>query len=369
MLTATPERPKLKIRDSIIMPKVTTLNDTLKQYAVPGRYYEKQANGRLKCYACGHYCLIPEGGRGICQVRYVENGVLKVPHGYVAGLASDPVEKKPFYHVYPGSKALSFGMLGCDFHCAYCQNWTTSQALRHPEGPMPLYVISAQEIVDLALRHSCRLITSTYNEPLITSEWAMEIFKLANEAGLPGSYVSNGHGTPEILDIIKPYVKFYKVDLKTFNPEHYLHLGGKLETVLKTIELLKEKGFWVEIVTLLVPGFNDSEKELKQIAKFIASVSPHIPWHITAFHPDYEMLEPQPTQASALIHACQIGKAAGLHFCYAGNLPGSSGDWENTICPQCGETLVERMGYTILKNNLLNGHCPHCHIVIPGCWD
>lgn len=234
---------------------------------------------------------------------------------------------------------------------------------------MPLYVISAQELVDLALRHNCRLITSTYNEPLITSEWALEIFKRGKEAGLQGSYVSNGNASPEILDILRPYVDFYKVDLKSFNPEHYLQLGGKLQTVLKTIELLKEKGFWVEIVTLVVPGFNDSEKELRQIAKFIASISPHIPWHITAFHPDFEMTEPEPTQASCLIHACQIGKAEGLHFCYAGNLAGATGDWENTRCPQCGETLVERMGFTILKNNLLNGHCPHCNEVIPGFWD
>ena len=288
--------------------------------------------------------------------------------GYVAGLASDPIEKKPFFHVYPGSKTMSFGMVGCDFHCDFCQNWTSSQTLRDPNAVVPIEAITPQQIVELTHLQHARIITSTYNEPLITSEWAVEIFKLGKKDGLKGAVVSNGNATPEVLDYLRPYVDFFKVDLKSFDPKHYQTMGGKLEIVLKTIELLKEKGFWVEIVTLLIPGFNDSEKELRHLTKFIASVSADIPWHVTAFHKDYQRFENENTTADMLIHACQIGQQEGLHYCYAGNLPGEEGTWENTRCPGCSETLIERYGYKILQNHMVNNKCPKCRRVIPGVW-
>jgi pyruvate formate lyase activating enzyme len=259
-------------------------------------------------------------------------------------------------------------MLGCDFHCGYCQNWLTSQALRDPAavaGPEP---ISAAEIVRLARQRGAPILTSTYNEPLITSEWAVEVFREARRAGLVCSYVSNGNGTPEVLDYIRPWVSLYKVDLKSFRDRHYRELGGTLERVLWTVRALHQQGFWLEIVTLVIPGFNDSDAELGEIAGFLASVSPEIPWHVTAFHKDYKMTGPDDTDVRTLLRAAEIGARAGLRFVYAGNLPGAVGRWENTYCPGCGALLIERYGYRILKNRIPQGECPDCTRRIPGFW-
>ena len=263
-----------------------TLQETLQGLAEPGELYERLPDGKLLCYACGHRCKIGEGREGICRVRFNRGGVLYVPKNYVGALALDPVEKKPFFHAYPGAKALSFGMLGCDYNCVFCQNWVTSQVLRDPMAMAPPEEITPKEFVALAVRSGAKIVTSTYNEPLITSEWAVDVFKEARKAGLVTSYVSNGNGTPEVLDYIRPWVDLYKVDLKSFNDKHYRELGGVLDNVLRTIRSLHEKGFWLEIVTLLIPGFNDSDEELKATADFLVSVSPFIPWHVTAFHKD-----------------------------------------------------------------------------------
>jgi pyruvate formate lyase activating enzyme len=281
----------------------------------------------------------------------------------------DPVEKKPFFHALPGARALSFGMLGCDFHCGYCQNWVTSQALRDPAAVAPPQEMTPAELVRLAKRHAARIVTSTYNEPLITSEWAVEVFREAKAAGLVCSYVSNGNGTPEVLDYIQPYVSLYKVDLKGFRDRPYRDLGGTLERVLWTIRALHERGFWLEVVTLVVPGFNDSDEELRDIAAFLVSISPDIPWHVTAFHRDYKMTKHRDTGISGLLRAAEIGVAAGLHFVYAGNIPGSVGEWENTRCPGCRALLVERVGFHVLRNRIAAGRCPDCSRVIPGFWD
>jgi pyruvate formate lyase activating enzyme len=286
----------------------------------------------------------------------------------VGALQLDPVEKKPFFHALPGSRALSFGMLGCDYHCGYCQNWVTSQALRDPSALARPQEITPAELVRLAHEHQARIVTSTYNEPLITSEWAVAVFREARKAGLVCSYVSNGNGTPEVLDYIKPWVSLYKVDLKSFRDRHYRELGGTLERVLWTIRALHERGFWVEIVTLLIPGFNDSDEELRDIARFLVSVSPDIPWHVTAFHKDYKMTGPDNTSVATLLRAAEIGAAEGLRFVYAGNLPGQVGRWENTYCPGCGELLIERYGFRVLRNRVAEGHCPKCTRPIPGFW-
>jgi pyruvate formate lyase activating enzyme len=347
-----------------------TLGEVLAQLTRPGDLYEALPNRWVRCYACGHRCKIPPGRPGICRVRFNEAGVLKVPAGYVGALQCDPVEKKPFFHALPGSLALSFGMLGCDFHCGYCQNWITSQALRDPLSdayarPLP---VSAEALVQEALRLGAPIVASTYNEPLITSEWAVEVFKHAKRHGLKCAYISNGNGTPEVLDYLRPWVDLYKVDLKSFDDKHYRELGGVLDNVLKTIRLLVQKGFWVEIVTLVVPGFNDSEAELRQIADFLVSVSPDIPWHVTAFHRDYKMRDRDNTSVGTLLRAAEIGVKAGLHFVYAGNLPGRVGPYENTYCPACHALLIERYGFTVLSNALVDGTCPKCHTVIPGVW-
>jgi pyruvate formate lyase activating enzyme len=313
--------------------------------------------------------VIPPGFDGVCRVRFNEGGELRVPWGYVGGVQVDPVEKKPFFHALPGARAFSFGMLGCDFHCGYCQNWLTSQALRDPDVTVSPREISPREIATLAQEHGARIVTSTYNEPLITSEWGMAVFREAKRLGLVCSYVSNGNATPEVLDYIQPYVSLYKVDLKSFRDKHYRELGGTLERVLWTIRELHARGFWVEIVTLVIPGFNDSDEELREIAEFLVSVSPDIPWHVTAFHKDYKMTDPENTSVATLLRAAEIGRAAGLRFVYAGNIPGRVGRWENTYCPGCEALLVERVGYRIMQNRLVRGTCPDCGRSVPGFWD
>jgi pyruvate formate lyase activating enzyme len=251
-----------------------------------------------------------------------------------------------------------------------CQNFLTSQALRDPIAGVPPQEISPKQLVDLAFGHRARVLTSTYNEPLITSEWAIEVFKEGKARGLTCSYVSNGNATPEVLDYIRPWVDLYKVDLKGFDDKHYRKLGGVLKVVLDAVRLLREKGFWLEIVTLVVPGFNDSDEELRDIAKFLVSVSPDIPWHVTAFHQDYKMTDRANTTAKTLIRAAEIGVTEGLRYVYAGNLPGRVGRFENTHCPSCKTVLIERVGYTILKDLLTPGRgvCPTCSSKIPGSW-
>ena len=329
---------------------------------------EKMPDGWVRCFACGHRCKIPPGRDGICKVRFNRNGVLLVPHGYAAGIALDPIEKKPFFHALPGARALSFGMLGCDYRCAYCQNWITSQVLRDPDAVTRPTRISPEEIVACAVEHRAPIVTSTYNEPLITSEWAVAVFKLAKARGLKTAYVSNGNATPEVLGYLRPWLDLYKVDLKGFDDAHYRKLGGKLQTVLDTIRMLVEKAFWVEVVTLVVPGWNDSEAELRDIARFLAGVSRDIPWHVTAFHPDYRMEDRSWTPARSLTRASEIGRSEGLHFVYAGNLPGRTGTLESTYCPGCAGLLIERVGFRVLANHLDDGVCPKCRTRIPGVW-
>ena len=249
-----------------------------------------------------------------------------------------------------------------------CQNWITSQALRDPASLAPPMATSPEELVELAKHHGAPILASTYNEPLITSEWAVKVFTHAKKAGLVCAYISNGNATPRVLDYLRPWVDLYKVDLKGFDAKRYHELGGILQTVLDTIVNLKQRDFWVEVVTLIVPGFNDSDDELTGIARFLAGVDRNIPWHVTAFHTDYKMTDRPDTSVDTLLRAAEIGRAAGLHFVYAGNRPGSVGKFENTACPQCGASLIERIGYTVLANHIREGRCPQCTTVIPGVW-
>ncbi len=533
-----------------------SLDSLLDSMTAAGVLYEKHANGSLTCYACGHRCLIKPGRRGICQVRYNQDGELRVPWGYVGALQCDPTEKKPFFHVYPGSDTLTFGMLGCDMHCPYCfppgtlivtdhgelpierlfnlgqrflqtptgqvaqpaslrsldsgghwrrvvqvfkhhytgdltvirpyllpdlrctpdhavfattdparplekisagqlttkhflavprqhametaalaplvagyarrdwlgrstfkvvttpdcylapitnlasapyigdvynlevegehnylanhalvancQNWVTSQALRDPASelagawPQP---VSPQQLVGLALKQGAQLVGSSYNEPLITSEWAVSVFQAAVAAGLKCAFISNGNATREVLEYIRPYVAAYKVDLKTMSDRNYRRLGAVRDHVLDGIRLVHELGFWLEVVTLVIPGFNDSPEELTDAARFLAGLSPDIPWHVTAFHQDYHMTEPDNTTAAMLVRAAEIGQAAGLRYVYAGNLPGQVGDYEHTFCPNCRARLIARYGYVILDYQLTSeGGCPQCGTRLAGIW-
>jgi pyruvate formate lyase activating enzyme len=348
----------------------TTLGDVLSARTREGDVYERLDKDWVRCHACGHDCPIPPGAVGVCKVRYNEGGTLRVPWGYVAGVQCDPIEKKPFFHAWPGALAYSFGMLGCDLHCAYCQNWVTSQALRDPAAVAPPRDADPEDLAREAVRQGARVVVSTYNEPLITVEWGVAVFKAARERGLATGFVSNGNGTPQVLEYLAPWIDVYKVDLKSFDDKQYRKLGGRLQPILDTIRALHALGLWVEIVTLLVPGFNDSESELTKLTEFLASVSPDIPWHVTAFHQDYKMVDPMDTTPAQLQTAAAIGTRAGLRYVYAGNLPGMVGDLEHTRCASCSAPLIERYGYHIRAYHVTrNGNCPKCSAAVPGRWD
>ena len=368
MRVASPGDYRTRLRSKAM----TDLSDILDELTVEAELYQPLPDKALRCYACGHRCLIREGRRGICKVRFNRDGKLYAPWGYVAALQADPIEKKPFNHVWPGSDALTFGMLGCDFHCDYCQNHLTSQALRDPASNTSVHLVtrvSPEQMVAYALRSGASVVASSYNEPLITSEWAVAIFRQAKEAGLQCAYISNGNATPEVLEYLRPYLAAYKIDLKTMQDGQYRKLGGVLQHVLDSIRSAHDLGLWVEVVTLVVPGFNDSTEELMDAAQYIRSVSADIPWHVTAFHPDYKMTSTPRTLVNTLLRAAEIGQEAGLNFVYAGNLPGRVSEYENTYCPGCRALLIERQGYTILGYYLTaNGSCPKCGMPIPGVW-
>jgi len=489
-----------------------------------GTLYEKLPDNQVRCYACAHRCLIKDGLRGICKVRYNRGGTLMVPRGYVGALQCDPIEKKPFFHAFPGTDALTFGMLGCDLHCSYCftgdvavatnsgmrrlvdlweesaadtksdakrrqprkgltatghdgqqhdvrrifrhdfdgelvrvaprlltpfeatpehpvlaterpgfdeprfiaaidlttqhfvcvplggaldffavdeisrrpyegpvfnletdgphtylanravvhncQNWVTSQALRDPGALADPMDVTPGQLVDIAQRQGARVVATSYNEPLITSEWAVEVFKEARPRGFMTAYISNGNATREVLEYIRPWTDLYKIDLKSFRDKNNRSLGGKLENFVNGIQMVHEMGFWLVIVTLIIPGFNDSDEELADIARFLSGLSPSIPWHVTAFHKDYKMRDPDNTTPETLLRAARIGEAAGLQYIYAGNLPGRVGPYEDTRCPRCRTTLIRRIGYRILDDRLTGvGRCFRCGQGIPGIWE
>src|SRR5688572_2152712 len=350
------------------------LKEVLEEKVREGELYERiddpRTPNRLHCYACGHNCPISDGQAGFCKVRFNKGGVLYVPWGYTAGVQCDPIEKKPFFHAWPGGLAYSFGMLGCDLHRAYCQNWVTSQALRDPAAVAPPRDVDPEELARDAQRQGARVVVSTYNEPLITVEWAVAVFKAARAQGLATGFVSNGNATPQVLDYLTPWIDLYKVDLKSFDDKQYRKLGGRLEPILDSIRALHARGLWVEIVTLLISGFNDSDEEVTKLTEFIASVSCDIPWHVTAFHQDYRMLDPMATTPQQLRKAAEIGRRAGLRYVYAGNLPGLVGDLEDTRCTSCGNVIIGRYGYHIREYNVTaQGRCRFCSTTLPGRWD
>lgn len=360
-----PIRPPGTVAASVANP---TLAATLDAYTVPGTLWRTEGD-RVRCLACGHRCLLADGRRGVCRVRLNRGGRLQVPFGYVSGLQCDPVEKKPFYHVFPGEAALTFGMLGCDLHCAYCQNWVTSQALRDPAAEGALQPVTPAQIVAAARRADARLVVSSYNEPLITAEWAHAVFQLAHPAGFGCAIVSNGNATPEALDLLGPWLTACKIDLKGFDARRYRRLGCTLDNVLATIRQVHARRLWLEVVSLVVPGFNDDEAELRALARFLASVSPDIPWHVTAFHPDYRLPHAPATTARQLVRTAEIGAEEGLHFIYAGNQPGRVGPWEHTWCPHCRAQLIARRGWQIQQYQITgDGRCARCRAAIPGVW-
>ena len=351
---------------------MSSVQEKLDSLAKAGYLFSPEEGGAVRCQACAHRCRIQPGKRGVCLMRFNRGGQLFVPWGYVAAANVDPIEKKPFAHFLPGSDVLTFGMLGCNFHCDFCQNWVSSQTLRDPASDNSLaYIqqVSARDLVAYAVRSGAKAVASSYNEPLITSEWAIEIFKAAKEEGLRCAYVSNGYATPEVLHALQPYLDGYKIDLKCMTDAAYRELGGSLQVVLDTIRLARELGLWVEVVTLVIPGFNDSNEDLWEMARYLNSVSSDIPWHVTAFHPMYKLLDASATDSEALQRAAEIGQEAGLRYVYAGNLPGRVGSLEDTHCPKCQTALIQRTGYQVRSNRITaEGTCPDCGQKIAGVW-
>ena len=346
-----------------------TLTQVLAEHTREGTLWEPLDARRIRCFACGHCCPILEGQPGVCKVRFNRGGKLYVPWGYVAGAHCDPIEKKPFFHVRSGAAAFSFGMLGCSLHCPFCQNWVSSQAVRDPRAISPPALAGPEEIVRRAVESAAEAVVSTYNEPLITAEWAVAIFEQARKHGLLTGFVSNGYASAQVLEYLRPWLDLFKVDLKCFDDRHYRLLGARLEPVLDSIRSIHQMGFWMEVVTLVVPGFNDSDEELGRLAEFLAGVSPDIPWHVTAFHSNYKMEDTPDTPVESLVRAAGIGRRAGLRYVYSGNVPGAIGGGEDTFCAGCGARLIRRHGFRVLEYRLTaEGRCPSCSHAIPGRW-
>ena len=331
--------------------------------------YEKTIGDGVVCYLCAHRCFIPSGRIGICKVRENRAGTLyTLVYDRVISLNIDPIEKKPLFHFLPGTPSYSIATVGCNFHCRFCQNWEISQFARERQGVILGESSSPASIARLALQSRCHTIAYTYTEPTIFFELAYATAEQATRAGLKNIFVTNGYMTPEALRMIQPYLHAANIDLKGFDDKRYRRVcGAKLQPVLDSIRLMKELGIWLEVTTLVIPGHNDSDEELRQMALFLKDAGPEIPWHLSAFFPAYQMLEAEPTDRKTLLRAWEIGKAAGLRYVYCGNLPDIVR--EDTYCYRCGKTLIQRMGFYVAFNWLDHGHCPSCQTAIEGVWD
>jgi pyruvate formate lyase activating enzyme len=331
------------------------------------RLYEKLEEDKVRCNLCAHRCTIHEGKRGICEVRMNKGGTLySLVYGLAISQAIDPVEKKPLFHFYPGSSAFSFATVGCNFRCAFCQNWQISQMVRD-EGRITGHEVSPEHLAASARHYGCKSIAYTYTEPTIFFEYAYDTAIEAERWGIKSIYVTNGYMTEEMLDAFGPHLHSANVDLKAFSDEFYRKVcGARLQPVLDAIKWMKERRIWVEITTLVVPDQNDSPEELRQIAEFIAQeAGPETPWHVSRFRPDYNMQDGHPTPLSTLEQARKIGQQAGLRYVYVGNVPGSDG--ENTYCYNCNNLLIQRFGFGIVKNVIAaDSTCPNCGAHIDG---
>lgn len=331
------------------------------------RLYQRLDEGKVKCNLCAHRCTIAEGKRGICLVRENRGGKLySLVYGLSISQAIDPVEKKPLFHFYPGSTAFSFATVGCNFRCSFCQNWQISQSLRDGGG-IDGREASPEHLAAAARHYGCKSISYTYTEPTIFFEYAYDTAVAADAWGIKSIYVTNGYMTEEMLDAFGSYLHAANVDLKSFSDEFYRKMcGARLQPVLDTLKAMKKRNIWVEITTLIVPGQNDSEAELRALAEFVATeVGVDTPWHVSRFRPEYQMRDIGPTPLSTLHRARDIGLQAGLRYVYEGNVPGSEG--ENTYCYNCHKRLIHRFGFTIVENLVAPGSkCPYCGVVIDG---
>jgi pyruvate formate lyase activating enzyme len=329
--------------------------------------YLPQEDQKVSCVLCHHNCRIAPGNLGICRVRENKEGKLFTRvYGDIIAAHVDPIEKKPLYHFLPGTASFSIATVGCNFRCPFCQNWQISQASKEQNRVGFGKEYSPQEVVFSAKKHRCQSIAYTYTEPTIYFEYAYDTAKLAKKEGLANVFVTNGYMRPEALEKIEPFLDACNVDLKAFQESFYKEMcGAHLQPVLDSIRLMKELNIWIEITTLVIPGRNDSERELTQIARFIKDVDPNIPWHISRFHPDYNYTDSHPTPVESLRLARSIGIREGLRFIYIGNVFGES---EGTACPDCQRILIPRQGFYISDNRIQKGKCPYCGAHIAGVF-
>lgn len=339
--------------------------------SAPAWLSKKLDDGRIICEACSQRCKLKEGEYGICGIRKVENGQLQLlTYGLAAAVHVDPVEKKPMFHFLPGTKAFSFGTVGCNFSCKFCQNFDISQYPKEHNHQIFGEPLSPQRAVELAIENDCKSIAYTYNEPIVFFEYTYDTAKLAHEKGLKNIYVTSGYETHKAIDLLAPYVDGMNIDIKGFTDQFYKEIcGARLKPVLDAVKYAHNKGIWVEITTLLIPGHNDSEEEVRGIAQFINDLDPAIPWHLSGFYPMYKMLDTPPTPPMTLRRAYEIGKEVGLKYVYVGNIDDE--DRESTYCPGCGKRVIDRRG-TIGQyvTNMLDseGNCPFCGYQLEGVW-
>ncbi|MFO8085370.1 MAG: AmmeMemoRadiSam system radical SAM enzyme [Desulfobacterales bacterium] len=328
--------------------------------------YEKLEDKDVRCFLCNHNCKIKPSKFGICGMRENVEGVLYThAYGQVIAANIDPIEKKPLYHFLPGTSSFSIATAGCNFRCGFCQNWQISQASRKKNKDLPGFELSPEQVVARAIDHGCKSISFTYTEPTIFFEYALDIARHSREKGLLNVFVTNGFMTLKTLDIIRPYLDACNVDLKSFSDEFYKKIcKGRLAPVLESIKYMRKIGLWVEVTTLVIPGSNDSENELRNIAEFIAGVDPDIPWHISRFHPDFQFLNTKPTPVETMKKAMMLGQNAGLRYIYLGNIAGDN----DTVCPKCKKVLIARRGYSVGTPHLKNGVCTYCNADISGVW-
>jgi len=330
--------------------------------------YVGRDDGTIQCAVCGHECRLRDGQRGLCGVRErKDDRIVSLVYGRIVAEHVDPIEKKPLFHVLPGSLSFSIATLGCNFRCLHCQNASISQVSRDTDVTLSGVLRDPEEIVAAAGASGCQSISYTYVEPTIFFEFAYDCCRAGRAKGLKNIFVSNGYMSDTAITTLAPVVDAINIDLKSFSDSFYKKVcGARLAPVLSSIARFKELGVWVEVTTLVIPGLNDSDKELTEIASFLAEIDQTIPWHVSGFYPSFKMSNVPPTGTKILARARQIGIEQGLHYVYAGNRPGSGG--ENTLCPSCKETVIQRLGFQIVANRLRNGYCPDCGRQIPGVW-
>jgi pyruvate formate lyase activating enzyme len=334
--------------------------------ATEARLYEREIGARVRCHLCAYRCIVQPGKQGVCKVRFNQDGTLLTRvYGRTIAENPDPVEKKPLFHVHPGSQSYSVAAAGCNLRCAWCQSWEISQLPREKKVVAGL-PSAPGEIVDAALRSGCRSIAYTYTEPTIFFEYAYDTARQARDAGLANLIVTNGYMTHEMLEAFEPYLDAANVDLKAFRDSTYRkHIRARLQPVLDSLKTIKRLGIWLEVTTLVIPGVNDDPSELRDLARFVADeLGAETPWHLTRFFPAYKMTGLPETPVQTLRTAREIGRGEGLDFVYAGNLP--DGDGQDTFCPDCGKTLVHRCGFHVFDNRIERGACPVCRAPIAG---